>query len=94
MFDVEVPEVASVNEEPKASQEEPKEEQPEPVVINDEPEKTTEDVEPKVENTSGDQEKVADPDSVSTAKEFINILSNGVHIAEQLEKNESKGRSL
>ena len=94
MFDVEVPEVASVNEEPKASQEGPKEEQPEPVVINDEPEKTTEDVEPKVENTSGDQEKVADPDSVSTAKEFINILSNGVHIAEQLEKNESKGRSL
>ena len=94
MFDVKVPEVASVNEEPKASQEEPKEEQPEPVVINDEPEKTTEDVEPKVENTSGDQEKVADPDSVSTAKEFINILSNGVHIAEQLEKNESKGRSL
>ena len=94
MFDVEVPEVASVNEKTKASQEEPKEEQPEPVVINDEPEKTTEDVEPKVENTSGDQEKVADPDSVSTAKEFINILSNGVHIAEQLEKNESKGRSL
>ena len=94
MFDEEVPEVASVNEEPKASQEEPKEEQPEPVVINDELEKTTEDVEPKVENTSGDQEKVADPDSVSTAKEFIDILSNGVHIAEQLEKNESKGRSL
>ncbi len=91
--EVEVGNVDDILDELNRAQEQT-EEQPEPVVINDEPEKTTEDVEPKVENTSGDQEKVADPDSVSTAKEFINILNNGVHIAEQLEKNESKGRSL